>query len=61
MKFKLLSQEEFDRLSIKARIDYLRQAMALIEELKSQMQSQVIRDTAEHIRQLASRRDDKAS
>ena len=59
MTFKLLTQEEFEVLSTKARIDYLRRAMAAIEELKSQIQGQVIRDTAEHIRQIASRKDDK--
>jgi hypothetical protein len=43
--FRILSHDEFEALSIEARIDYLRQAIAALEELKGQLKVHVMHET----------------
>ena len=59
MAFRILSQEEFDRLTTKQRADYLREALLALEELKDQLRAQVMRDTGEHIREVGYATPDK--
>jgi len=55
--FRLLTEDEFNALDTKARIEYLRQAIAALDRFKSQLQAQVARDTLAHILHTASGSD----
>jgi hypothetical protein len=48
--FRLLSAEEFAKLGARERIEYLREAIAALEEFKAQLRAQIVTDTAETIR-----------
>jgi hypothetical protein len=43
--FRILSHDEFEALSIDSRIEYLRQAIAALDELKGQLTVHVMRET----------------
>ncbi len=57
MGFRILSQEEFDRLSVKERVEYLRQGIAALEDLKDQIRAQILQDTGERLRHLSAPED----
>ena len=43
--FRILSHDEFEALSIEARIVYLREAIAALDELKGQLKVHVMHET----------------
>jgi hypothetical protein len=43
--FRILSHDEFEALSVEARIDYLRHAIAALDELKGQLKVHVMHET----------------
>jgi hypothetical protein len=47
--FRLLTDDEFDALTTQQRIDYLRGAIAALDEFKGQLTKQIIADTAQAI------------
>ncbi len=44
--FRLLSHDEFDRLTTRERVEYLRDAIAALDELRSQFRSQIFMDVS---------------
>ena len=52
MGFRVLSQDEFDALSTRERIEYLRQAIQALDELKDQVRVAILRDEGDQVRQV---------
>ena len=48
-QFQLLGPEEFANLTTEERIAYLREAIRAMEELKSRLTEEVMRETSRHI------------
>ena len=47
--FRILGHDEFDRLSIHDRIEYLRKAIAALDDLKDQLKAHVMRETGQSL------------